>query len=70
MNEWMTSGVNAMTAYLDPATTSYIIQVVAGVVIAGGVAIGVFWKKIRLFFRNMKMKAMEKRLSKRGEKRQ
>lgn len=50
-------------AYLDPATTSYVIQVVAGVFIAGGALIGIFWKKIRIFFRNMKMKSLEKKLS-------
>ncbi len=29
-------------AYIDPAVTSYIVQIVAGVVIASGVAVGVF----------------------------
>ena len=57
-------------AYLDPATTSYIIQIVAGVVIACGAAVGIFWKKIRLFFRNRKIARMEKRLAKEGEKRE
>ncbi|MBR6044139.1 MAG: hypothetical protein IKP47_00745 [Ruminococcus sp.] len=34
-------------AYIDPATTSYIIQIVAGVVIAVGTVFGIYWKKIR-----------------------
>jgi len=56
-------------AYIDPATTSYIIQIVAGVFIACGAMIGIFWKKIRLFFRNIKMKRLEKKLLKEAEKR-
>ncbi len=50
-------------AYIDPAATSYIIQVVAGIVITVGVALGVFWKKIQVFFRNLKMKTLEKKLT-------
>lgn len=55
-------------AYIDPATTSYILQAVAGVVITCGVMLGVFWTKIRTFFRNQKIKAMEKKLEKQAEK--
>ena len=55
-------------AYIDPAATSYIIQIIAGVVIAFGVTVGVFWKKIRLFFKNLKMKNLEKSLSKKAKK--
>jgi hypothetical protein len=55
-------------AYLDPAATSYIIQIVAGVVIACGAFVGIFWKKIRLFFRNRKMKRLEKSLTKKADK--
>jgi hypothetical protein len=40
-------------AYIDPATTSYIIQIVVGVLIAAGTTIGIFWNKIsRLFKKN------------------
>lgn len=39
-------GVNVY-AYIDPATTSYVIQIVAGVVIACGTGIGILWSKIR-----------------------
>lgn len=55
-------------AYLDPATTSYIIQAVAGVFIAVGAVIGIFWKKIKMFFRDQKIKAMEKSLTRKAEK--
>ena len=37
-------------AYVDPATLTYVVQIVAGVVIAGGVAVGVYWRKIKKFF--------------------
>lgn len=55
-------------AYLDPAATSYIIQVISGVVIACGVAVGIFWKKIRLFFRKIKMKNLQRKIAKKGNK--
>jgi len=55
-------------AYIDPAATSYIVQIVAGVVIASGVAVGVFWKRIKLFFRNKKMQNLEKSLAKKADK--
>ncbi len=55
-------------AYIDPAATSYIVQIVAGVVIACGVTVGVFWKKIKLFFKNKKIENLEKSLSKKADK--
>jgi DUF1365 family protein len=55
-------------AYIDAAATSYLVQIVAGVVIACGVTIGIFWKKIKLFFRNAKMKRLEKSLTKKADK--
>ncbi|MDL2225441.1 hypothetical protein LJC20_04510 [Eubacteriales bacterium OttesenSCG-928-M02] len=57
-------------AYLDPAATSYIIQIVAGVFIAVGAFFGIFWKKIRLFFRNSRNKALEKKLVAEAKKRE
>jgi hypothetical protein len=39
------------SAYLDPSTMTYVIQIAAGAVIAGGAAIAVFWHKIKRFFR-------------------
>ena len=41
-------------AYLDPAGVTYIIQIVAGFFIAGGLAIGVYWHKLKKFFRSRK----------------
>lgn len=50
--------MNNLTAlgfiYIDPAMTSYIIQIIAGVVVACGAAVGIFWNKITRFFRNKK----------------
>ena len=43
-------------AYLDPASTTYLIQIVAGVVIGGGIAIKIYWRKIKLFFTGKKVK--------------
>lgn len=33
--------------YIDPATTSYIIQIVVGILVAVGTTVGIFWNKIR-----------------------
>ena len=43
-----------VSAYIDPSVVSYIIQAVAGVVIASGAVVGIYWKKIRLFFKKKK----------------
>lgn len=55
-------------AYIDPATTTYLIQIVAGVFIAAGATVGIFWKKIKLSIRNKKMERLEKKLTKEAEK--
>lgn len=34
-------------AYVDPSVMTYSIQVIAGVVIAAGAVIGVFWRKAK-----------------------
>ena len=57
-------------AYIDPATTSYIIQIVSGIVISCGVIVGVFWKRIKLFFKNKKMNSLEKKLTKEAAKKE
>ena len=38
-------------AYIDPATTSYIIQIAAGIVIALGTVIGICWNKFKRLFK-------------------
>jgi len=54
-------------AYIDPAASSYIIQIVAGVVISCGVVVSIFFKKISLFFKRKKMERLEKKLTRQGE---
>ena len=39
-------GVTA-EAYIDPSVMTYVIQAVAGVVIAVGAVIGIYWKKAK-----------------------
>ncbi len=43
-------------AYIDPATTSYVVQIAAGIVIACGAAAGILWNK---FVRKVKKKKMD-----------
>ncbi len=43
-------------AYLDPGTSTYVIQIIAGAVIAAGTTIGIYRHKIKMFFRNRKKK--------------
>ena len=37
-------------AYVDPATLTYVVQIIAGVFIAGGVAVGGYWRNIKKLF--------------------
>lgn len=39
-------GGNAQ-AYIDPSVATYVIQAVAGVVVAVGAAVGIYWRKAR-----------------------
>lgn len=43
--------ITQAAAYIDPATTSYVIQIVVGIVIAVGTAVGIFWNKIARLFK-------------------
>ena len=47
----MVMTVNA-SAYLDPSVMTYTIQVVAGVLIAVGAAVGVYWRKAKKKIQN------------------
>ena len=46
-------------AYLDPGTLSYVISMIAGLFIAGGAAIAIFRRKIKLFFQNLGKKKQD-----------
>ncbi|MBQ9519562.1 MAG: hypothetical protein IJR59_06690 [Firmicutes bacterium] len=39
-------------AYIDPASTSYIIQIAVGIAIACGTAFGIAWNKLKRKFKN------------------
>ncbi len=56
-------------AYIDPSATAPIIQVVAGVLIAVGATIGIFWKKIKNAFNKKKYKNIEKNIEKKASQR-
>lgn len=40
-------------AYLDPGTVSYVVSMIAGLFIAGGAALAIFRRKIKLFFQKL-----------------
>lgn len=42
-------GVNAR-AYIDPSVITYLIQAVAGIAIAVGAAVGIYWRRARKKF--------------------
>ncbi|MDF2859331.1 MAG: hypothetical protein K0Q87_5182 [Neobacillus sp.] len=44
---FMLFGTIESLAYLDPSTSTYVIQIVAGGLIAGGTAIGIFFHKFK-----------------------
>lgn len=44
----------ASAAYIDPATGGYIVQIIAGVVIACGTGFAIFWNKIKRKLRKEK----------------
>lgn len=46
-----------VAAYIDPSSMTYLIQIIAGVVIAAGAGIGFYWKRIKRHFRNKKENA-------------
>ena len=44
---------HASNAYLDPGTGSIILQAVIGVAVGGLFAVGLFWSRVKTFFRNL-----------------
>jgi len=55
-------------AYIDPATTAMLTQIVAGVFITLGVVFGVFRRKIIMFFQNMSVKRTQRKIEKQAAK--
>jgi len=58
------------SAYIDPATTAMLTQIIAGVFITLGVVFGVFRRKIILFFKNMSVNRMKKKIEKQNAKKE
>lgn len=56
--------------YIDPSVTSYIIQIIAGLVITCGVVVGAFWGKIKAAIQKKKIERMEKKLIKQQEQKE
>jgi len=54
--------VAPLQAYIDPATTAMITQIVAGVFISAGVAFGIFRRKIIFFFKNLGVKNLQRKI--------
>ena len=55
------------SAYIDPATTAMLTQVIAGVAITIGVVFGVFRRKIIMFFKNLSVKRMQRKIEKQNK---
>ena len=56
------------SAYIDPATTAMLTQIIAGVFITLGVVFGVFRRKIILFFKNMSVNRTKRKIEKQSAK--
>ena len=52
-------------AYVDPATTAMLTQIIAGIFITAGVVFGVFRRKIIMFFKNLRIKRVKRKIEKR-----
>jgi len=55
-------------AYIDPATTAMLTQIIAGVFITLGVVFGVFRRKIIMFFKNMSINRTKRKIEKQAAK--
>ncbi len=40
-------------AYIDPGTGSYILQIIMAALLGGLFTVKLYWKKIRIFFKNL-----------------
>jgi len=58
----------AIQHYIDPATTAMVTQIIAGIVISVGVAVGLFWRRIVLFFQNLRIKQTQRSIEKQTDR--
>jgi len=56
------------SAYIDPATTAMLTQIIAGLFITLGVVFGVFRRKIILFFKNASVNRTKRKIEKQVKK--
>lgn len=56
-----------LMAYIDPATTALIWQILAGFFITMGVVLGIWWTKISTFFASVWVKIFGKKKKKKSE---
>ena len=56
------------SAYIDPATTAMLTQIIAGVFITLGVVFGVFRRKIVLFFKNKSVNRTKRKIERQSKK--
>ena len=56
------------SAYIDPATTAMLTQIIAGVFITLGVVFGVFRRKIILFFKDKSVNRAKRKIEKQAAK--
>lgn len=50
------------SAYVDPTTTAMLTQIVAGIFISLGLTLGIFRRKITMFFQKLKVKLFQKKI--------
>lgn len=43
-----------MLLYIDPSSMTYLIQIIAGIVIAAGAGLAFYWKRIKRYFQSRK----------------
>jgi len=53
-----------VSAYIDPATTAMLTQIIAGIFITLGVTVGIFRRKIFMFFKNLSVKRTARKIEK------
>ena len=58
-----------VSAYIDPATTAMLTQIIAGIFITLGVTFGIFRRKIFMFFKNLSVKRTARKIEKENERR-
>jgi len=54
--------VRDANAYIDPSTTAMLTQIIAGIFISLGLTIGIFRRKIIMFFQKIHVKILQKKI--------